>query len=45
MFFLKIFSRCIVPKNEYKNFQEKLTTSLLIFSKDDIPSDIKMKLR
>lgn len=42
---LNIFSRCIVPKNEYKNYQEKLTSSLLIFSKDDIPSDIKLKFK
>lgn len=41
---LNIFSKCVIPVNEYKNYQEKLTTSLLIFSKDDISSDFNIKL-
>ena len=40
---LNIFKKCIIPKDEYKNYQKKLTTSLLILSKDDIQTDIKTK--
>ena len=40
---LNIFSRCVIPVEEYENYQTKLTTSLLIFSKDDIPSDIRIR--
>lgn len=34
--FIKIFSRNIIPVKEYKEYQSKLTTDLLILSKDDI---------
>ena len=34
--FIDIFSRSIVPIEEYKDYQSKLTTDLLILSKDDI---------
>ena len=33
--FISIFSRCIVPLDEYRNYRERLNTSLLILSKDD----------
>ena len=34
--FIDIFSRSIIPIEEYKDYQSKLTTNLLILSKDDI---------
>lgn len=34
--FISIFSRCIVPLHEYKNYRERLNTDLLILSEDDI---------
>ena len=33
--FINIFSRCVIPVEEYRNYQSKLTSSLLILSKDD----------
>lgn len=33
--FINIFRRCVIPVEEYRNYQSKLTSSLLILSKDD----------
>ena len=34
--FISIFDNCIIPIEEYKDYQSKLTTELLILSKDDL---------
>lgn len=34
--FVSIFEKCIIPIEEYKNFQERLTDTLLILSSDDL---------
>ena len=34
--FVSIFSKCVVPLTEYKEYQAKLTRSLLILSEDDM---------
>ena len=33
--FINIFSKCVIPVEEYKDYQSKLTASLLILSEDD----------
>lgn len=33
--FIDIFSRCVIPMEEYKDYQSRLTDGLLILSKDD----------
>ena len=34
--FISIFSRVVIPYDEYRNYQQKLSSSLLILSKDDV---------
>ncbi len=34
--FETIFGKCVVPTDEYRNLEKKMSTSILIFSKDDI---------
>ncbi len=39
-----IFDRCCIPKSEYKDLQQKLTSRLLILSEDDIDSDFEKQI-
>jgi cell filamentation protein len=34
--FISIFSRVVIPYDEYRNYQQKLNSTLLILSKDDM---------
>ncbi len=39
-----IFEKCCIPKKEYLDLQEKLTSKLLILSEDDTDSDLENRL-
>ena len=39
-----IFGKCIIPIEEYKNFQNTLNSKLLIMSEDDIDDEFYSKL-
>ena len=41
---LNIFTKSVFTINEYKKYQNRLTSSLLILSKDDISQDVTRKL-